>query len=517
MGTIVRRTAIRLGMRQRRELDKRARWALEQPVVAEPVDGATEAAGTAETLRLALADLPDVHRECLVLFYLEGKSGAEAAAALGISETALRVRLHRARSALRERMEERLAESLEQLRPSRSLVPSVMGVVLSSSSVKLGGSAGFGATLATAMGKVLPYKFAALFTPVIWIIPGLGLGWWMNVLERRNYRDAQGFRVQLHRIYFKGLLFFMGLFLLLNYSVIHWVTGQFGLDALLRVLGVFSLVAAGYASQLLWLNPSRYQKAVVGSQVANGVMMLLVGFHLLPLVAFCALMFFTSFLIIWANGWRPLRMDYNLFLRATQHMIAEPVPAAVNQPPPGPVRLREFAAFLGQRWLAANYRWMDEGLQLCLPAVKSANVARQQSILFRRWTKYSWIRLDWDGTVRAHCAPGDEKALVALGGPGLVAIPELETRVSTATAQAWLAFRRGDPAEAERLLGQVPDADVFIVPTGRARATLRLKYLMIMLVVVFVAEGAYAYYRSHRAPPIPRPHPVLAAPATPAA
>ena len=34
-----------------------------------------------------MAELPATHRECLVLFYLEGKSGAEAAATLGISET----------------------------------------------------------------------------------------------------------------------------------------------------------------------------------------------------------------------------------------------------------------------------------------------------------------------------------------------------------------------------------------------------------------------------------------------
>jgi RNA polymerase sigma-70 factor (ECF subfamily) len=67
-------------------------------------------------LRQTLAELPAAHRECLVLFYLEGKSGAEAAAALGISEAALRVRLHRARAAMRERLEEKLEGSLANLR-----------------------------------------------------------------------------------------------------------------------------------------------------------------------------------------------------------------------------------------------------------------------------------------------------------------------------------------------------------------------------------------------------------------
>ena len=61
-----------------------------------------------------------------MLFYLEGKSGAEAAVTLGISETALRVRLHRARAALRERLEEKLEGSLANLRPAKTLVSAVM-------------------------------------------------------------------------------------------------------------------------------------------------------------------------------------------------------------------------------------------------------------------------------------------------------------------------------------------------------------------------------------------------------
>ena len=105
VNTIARRLAINFGLRHRRELNKRARWALEYPEISTTDHSAaeTDAPYTPETLRQTLAELPDAHRECLVLFYLEGKSGAEAAAALGISEGALRVRLHRARGAMRER------------------------------------------------------------------------------------------------------------------------------------------------------------------------------------------------------------------------------------------------------------------------------------------------------------------------------------------------------------------------------------------------------------------------------
>jgi len=84
---IARRVAINLGLRHRRELNKRKRWALENPEysTAEKSADETDPLCTPETLRQTLAELPAAHRECLVLFYLEGKSGAEAAAALGIS------------------------------------------------------------------------------------------------------------------------------------------------------------------------------------------------------------------------------------------------------------------------------------------------------------------------------------------------------------------------------------------------------------------------------------------------
>jgi RNA polymerase sigma-70 factor (ECF subfamily) len=109
IASIARHVAINFGMRRRRELNKRERWALEQTQAADSPDAEADAPCTPETLRHTLAELPAAHRECLVLFYLEGRSGVEAAATLGISEAALRVRLHRTRAALRERLEQKLA------------------------------------------------------------------------------------------------------------------------------------------------------------------------------------------------------------------------------------------------------------------------------------------------------------------------------------------------------------------------------------------------------------------------
>jgi len=61
-----------------------------------------ESAEARQQVREAVAALPETHRNVLLLRDIEGRSGKQAAEALGISEGAVKVRLHRARIALRE-------------------------------------------------------------------------------------------------------------------------------------------------------------------------------------------------------------------------------------------------------------------------------------------------------------------------------------------------------------------------------------------------------------------------------
>ncbi|MBS1150974.1 MAG: ECF-family polymerase sigma factor [Myxococcaceae bacterium] len=70
---------------------------------------ALEQAATAALVRAALERLSERQREVLVLFELEGRSGAEVAAFVGVKEANIWVVLHRARAALArevERLEE---------------------------------------------------------------------------------------------------------------------------------------------------------------------------------------------------------------------------------------------------------------------------------------------------------------------------------------------------------------------------------------------------------------------------
>jgi RNA polymerase sigma-70 factor, ECF subfamily len=67
-----------------------------------------------ESLNLALMDIPETLRTAFVLREIEGLSTREAAEALEISESALKVRLHRARQALREHLEPYLDPASER-------------------------------------------------------------------------------------------------------------------------------------------------------------------------------------------------------------------------------------------------------------------------------------------------------------------------------------------------------------------------------------------------------------------
>ncbi|HEY9567164.1 MAG TPA: sigma-70 family RNA polymerase sigma factor, partial [Thalassobaculum sp.] len=60
---------------------------------------------TAEFVRARIDLLPDAYRTALLLRDLEGWSTREAAAAVGIAEGAMKVRLHRARAALKRLIE----------------------------------------------------------------------------------------------------------------------------------------------------------------------------------------------------------------------------------------------------------------------------------------------------------------------------------------------------------------------------------------------------------------------------
>jgi RNA polymerase sigma-70 factor (ECF subfamily) len=94
------------GLNLRKSLARRAAEPLEADRHPGPADPAVDAerSDLAETVRSALAELPERQRLVVQLFDLDGFSGAEIAAMLGLNPGTVRWYLHQARRALRERL-----------------------------------------------------------------------------------------------------------------------------------------------------------------------------------------------------------------------------------------------------------------------------------------------------------------------------------------------------------------------------------------------------------------------------
>lgn len=118
-------------------------------------------------VQAALASLPARHRECLTLYYLEGKNISEAAGLLGISETAFKTRMHRARKVLRSELTTRMEVSLEQLRPPSTLVSSIM-LALPAKPLALSAGSGFLGSLLKSSG-LLGETVSGLVAFMVWL------------------------------------------------------------------------------------------------------------------------------------------------------------------------------------------------------------------------------------------------------------------------------------------------------------------------------------------------------------
>lgn len=98
-------------------------------------------------LEQALMQIPAEYREPLVLYYRQEKSIREVAVGLGLNESTVRTRLHRARQILRDEIAARLERTLERTAPGKSFTKAIMVAV---GGAALGMSASASAATATA-------------------------------------------------------------------------------------------------------------------------------------------------------------------------------------------------------------------------------------------------------------------------------------------------------------------------------------------------------------------------------
>jgi len=244
-----------------------------------------------------------------------------------------------------------------------------------------------------------------------------------------------------------------------------------GRNDLFFLLGCFFVVTTGFSARLLEINRSWLQYGMIGSGLVLVVVSLGVWLGWLPALSACFAGLPSALVARYSNVARTTRMDYNLFLRAAQGMLPPVAGPARRESPRRLDRngLRVFARFLGERLLAANFRWKTPGLILFLPPI-NARRAWSWSRIFPSTGNNSHITLGWEGEVTAYCDEKDAAGLSVLPVETTSAPAALEAQVAQVVAQAWQQFRAGKVAAAERAIGQIPDSEIYVVPPNRIRS-----------------------------------------------
>jgi RNA polymerase sigma factor (sigma-70 family) len=162
-------------MRGRRRYDRR-----HAPWEADSVDVAAHEAGTldraiAEEEELVLAEaieaLPDDAREVLTLFYREEQSVRHVAELLGLSEDAVKKRLERARTTLKDEVRQRFADVARRTAPTAALTASIITLITLGVPSTAAAATAAGTTLLKGTAGVAG---AAVLGPVIGLVSGVG-------------------------------------------------------------------------------------------------------------------------------------------------------------------------------------------------------------------------------------------------------------------------------------------------------------------------------------------------------
>jgi hypothetical protein len=248
------------------------------------------------------------------------------------------------------------------------------------------------------------------------------------------------------------------------------------------VIGSFCLVMTLLLARRLVINRNRFMVTLVQTSAVLTLGCLAVAQRWLPVPYFFLFLAANMILSLRGFGERPVRMDYNLFLRAAEGLLR--MPSQKKGGSSGEHSRKEmlvFARFLGSRWLVVNFRWSSSGLEL---ALTPAQPWREVLLQFGIWARASRILLTREGRVRAKQSNADRDTLVRLGFEP----DQSELRVEEAVEEAWAAFRQKQVAAAASALGEAPEEDLFVVAPGRSPMTRWHRRITIALTALMVIK-----------------------------
>ena len=478
LARIARNVCNSLGRRAKRDTAFKERWAVLESAEAEPhID---ERESLTQQLWESFADLPALHREALTIFYVEGKSVTEAAAALGITETALKTRLHRARLALRVQLERKLEDSLSDLQPSPNFTRSVL--VLLPFSPK--GAIGAGGGALAVFGKL----FAGLsFSLWMWISAAsilqlLGLFTMYSKLDEASLEDTpenRPIKAFIRRDYMKAVAAMFVTFVVFGLLILHHKVSA--LSALLQISSIGYAYITWWAFRLLRVNTST---AVIGNALAVAIIFIAVvafAFFQASFWLFFIAALLGNIIAYFTTQKTPQRFGCNLFTGSAMGIFGDLEDDQSLGRRLTRTELLSFAKFLGGLWLVQDYRWRADGITLLLnigglPLGKAAA---------------SRVTITWDGACTATMSARDLKATRQLLVGRSVEAAELQDNACRVVRYALNCFLRGDLEAARKVFSpdETPSAQSLTTARhNRVKSLVGVWLMMVCIVMLLVVR-----------------------------
>ena len=471
LATIARNASVSLGRLRRRELSNSEQWTIEP--ITKP-DHSQERANLSDQLRETVAGLPDNHRQVLTLFYLEDQSVNSVAESLGLTESAVKTRLNRARNALRQDLEKRLGESLSELAPSQSLVVPIMAAVTASSlatpaKVTILGKAAIGFS-------AIGVQLAAVFVSMIptWFLSNHIAKQTASEFDEDRDND---FRRKVTLSSGPALAIVIFLVSALTTALVRGV----GIHTTFFLIAIFSLWGVWLGVKQLKVNDSSLARASIASGVMWFVVCMAIGifflygseqFALYIMIPIGLTQIVYVALLYRYRVKQPVRSDYNLFLRAATGGVASSDPSngarnkdlALN-----PEQLESYAKFLGKRWLITDYKNLGGSIKLILPGAKS-NLMQAFGLAGKR----SSITINDQGICDLYLCPVDKEAigeLLVQDSTFATSKPkDFVSELKRAMEQSVFEFSNGDSESAFKTLCAVDDSEIFKAGTKESLA-----------------------------------------------
>ena len=437
--------------RAKREDAFKRRWAILE--AAEPQEPEESRESLEEQMWSSFAQLPEIHREALTVFYIEDRSTGDLAAVLGISESAARTRLHRARIALREQLAERLEDALDTLQPSKQFTHSVMVLLpLSPKGVALGTGgaiAGMGKLSASVSFALWPF-LASLVVMVTVVKMELA-----NIIDTPQNRFRKTIARRALLVPLLGGAVLGAALTFVSVGLGHSRGGiQAGYVAFCKLM-VLYLLPLGYLS-IRALRVSRSFNAVflvamivvfLGVYAAVGFFnapATIPNYAMLILLVVCAVASFSGKAFLG-------RYDYSIFLRCATGGVAETDEEELSLPRRiSDLQFVSFARFLGEEHLIWDYSLRPDRIVLKFSLLSGENITISRAG-------------ECEATVGARSLRSISKTIGSQ-----VDKRELESKACRAVTAALGRFLNGDLAGAKSILTAQSDESILRTPMGKS-------------------------------------------------